>query len=35
MSSEYEGPDTDSFAAVKAHQEMVRRYMAKYSRQPV
>ena len=32
MSSEYEGPDTDSFSVVRAHQVMVRRYMAKYSR---
>jgi sugar phosphate isomerase/epimerase len=35
MSSEYEGPDTNSFAVVSAHQEMVWRYIAKYSRQPV
>jgi sugar phosphate isomerase/epimerase len=35
MSSEYEGPDTDSFAVVKAHQAMVRGYIAKYSRQAV
>ena len=31
MSSEYEGPDTDSFEVVKAHQAMVRRYIAKWS----
>ena len=30
MSSEYEGPDTDSFEVVKAHQAMVHRYIAKY-----
>lgn len=29
MSSEYEGPDTDSYAIVQAHQQMVRRYIAK------
>lgn len=32
MSSEYEGPDTDSFEIVKAHQGMVRRYVAQYGR---
>ncbi len=31
MSSEYEGPDTDSFEIVKAHQAMVKRYIAKYA----
>jgi len=31
MSSEYEGPDTDSFEVVKAHQAMVKRYMATYA----
>jgi hypothetical protein len=31
MSSEYEGPDTDSFEVVKAHQAMVRRYIAKHA----
>jgi sugar phosphate isomerase/epimerase len=31
MSSEYEGPETDSFEVVKAHQAMVKRYIAKYA----
>ena len=31
MSSEYEGPDGDSFEIIKAHQAMVRRYIVKYS----
>jgi len=31
MSSEYEGPDTDSFEVVRAHQAMVRRYIARFS----
>lgn len=31
MSSEYEGNAPDSFAKVKAHQAMVKRYLAKYA----
>ena len=30
MSSEYEGEDTDSYAVVRAHQDMVNRYLTKY-----
>ena len=31
MSSEYEGPDTDSFEILKAHQAMLKRYIRKYA----
>lgn len=30
ISSEYEGPDTDSYAVVKAHQQMIERYVKKH-----
>jgi len=32
LSSEYEGPPTDSFEIVRQHQEMIRQYIAKFTR---